>query len=129
MFFFSFLFPLISMLLFDAWICLACFTMGLFGYSWKLKMKTEKYCSKIIFKCVNNIVGPIFNEKVDKKWYLWVREQCTNALFTVEKVSLYGWKQKKKKKKFETRCAPRRGRKTRKPNIAYVSFLIYNCHA
>ena len=41
---------------------------------------------------------PIFNEKVDKKWYLWVREQCTNALFTVEKVSLYGWKQKKKKK-------------------------------
>ena len=33
----------------------------------KLKLKTEKYCSKIIFKCVNSIVRPIFNEKVDKK--------------------------------------------------------------
>ena len=63
-------------------------------------------------------MGPIFNEKIDKKWYLWVREQCTNALFTVEKVSLYGWKQKKKK--VETRFAPRRGRKMRKPNIAVV---------
>ena len=36
-----------------------------FGYSWKLK--TEKYCSKIIFKCVNSTVGPIFNEKVVEK--------------------------------------------------------------
>ena len=44
-----------------------------------------KYCSKIIFKCVNSIVGPIFNEKVAEKWNLWVREQCTNALFIVEK--------------------------------------------
>ena len=34
-----------------------------------LKLKTEnwKHCSKIIFKCVNSIVGPIFNEKIDKK--------------------------------------------------------------
>ena len=48
------------------------FTTGPFGYSWKLK--TEKRCNKIIFKYVNNTVGPIFNEKVDKKWYLWVRE-------------------------------------------------------
>ena len=79
---------------------------GLFGYSWKLK--TEKHCNKIIFKYVNSTVEPIFNEKVDKKWYLWVREQCTNALFTVEKVSLYGWKQKKekrKKKDWNTFCA------------------------
>ena len=42
-------------------------TKGPFGYSWKLKLKTEKYCSKIIFKCVNSIVGPIFNKKVVKK--------------------------------------------------------------
>ena len=68
-----------------------------FEYNWKLK--TEKYCNKIIFKCVNSIVRPIFNEKVDKKWYLWVHKQCTNALFMVEKVSLYSWKKKKKKKK------------------------------
>ena len=26
----------------------------------------------------------IFNEKIVKKWYLWVRKQCTNILFTVE---------------------------------------------
>ena len=49
-----------------------------------LKLKT--YCwnhySKIIFKCVNSAIGPIFNEKIDKKWNLWVREQYTDALFT-----------------------------------------------
>ena len=27
----------------------------------KLKTENEKHCSKIIFKCVNSIVGPIFN--------------------------------------------------------------------
>ena len=44
-------------------------------------------------------MGLIFNEKIDKKWYLSVREQYTNALFTVEKISLYGWKPKKKRLK------------------------------
>ena len=43
-----------------------------------------KYCSKIIFKCVNSAMGPIFNEKIDKKWNLWVCEQCIYALFTAE---------------------------------------------
>ena len=45
-----------------------------------------KHCSKIIFKCVNSIMGPIFNEKVVEKWNLWVHKQCTNALFTVDLV-------------------------------------------
>ena len=44
-----------------------------------------KHCSKIIFKCVNSTVGPIFNEKIVKKWYLWIRKQCTDTLFTIEK--------------------------------------------
>ena len=44
---------------------------------WKLKLKTEKHCSKIIFKHVNSTVGPIFNEKVAEKRNLWIREQCT----------------------------------------------------
>ena len=39
--------------------------------NWKLKLKTEKHCSKIIFKCVNSIVGSIFNEKVAEKCILW----------------------------------------------------------
>ena len=44
-------------------------------------------------------MGPIFNEKVVEKWNLWVREQCTNALFTVEKLTSVGWTKKKKKKR------------------------------
>ena len=27
-----------------------------------------KHCSKIILKCVNSAMRPIFNEKVDEKW-------------------------------------------------------------
>ena len=34
---------------------------------------------------MNSAVGPIFNEKVTEKWNLWVYEQYTDALFTVEK--------------------------------------------
>ena len=47
--------------------------------------ENRKYYSKIIFKCVNSVVEPIFNEKVPETWNLWVYEQCMNALFTVEK--------------------------------------------
>ena len=36
----------------------------------KLKLKTEKYYSKIIFKCVNSTMRPIFNEKVTEMWNL-----------------------------------------------------------
>ena len=62
--------------------------------NWKLKLKTEKYCSKIIFKCVNSTVGLIFNEKVTEKWNLWVREQytmCTDWLEKVWKVKICGY--------------------------------------
>ena len=58
-----------------------------------------KYYSKIIFKCVNSIVGPIFNEKVAEKWNLWVHEQCTDALFMEDLVKCCGWIKKKKKEK------------------------------
>ena len=58
----------------------------LFGYSWKLKIKTEKYYNKIIFKYMNSIVGPIFNEKVVKKWNLRVRKQW-NLCWKCEKKS------------------------------------------
>ena len=46
------------------------------------EIENLKHCSKIIFKCVNSAVRLIFNEKVVEKWSLWVREQCTGALFT-----------------------------------------------
>ena len=55
----------------------------------KLKTKNWKYCSKIIFKCVNNTVRHIFNEKIAEKWSLWVHEQCTDALFTEDLVNNY----------------------------------------
>ena len=63
------------------------------------KIENWKHCSKIIFKCVNSIVRLIFNEKVTEKWCLWVREQCTNALFTIEKSTKLALERKKKKKK------------------------------
>ena len=60
--------------------------------NWKLK--TEKYYSKIIFKCVNSIVRPIFNEKITEKWNLWVHKQCTvytDELKKIRKVKLYDY--------------------------------------
>ena len=59
---------------------------------------------------MNSTVGPIFNEKVAEKCNLWVREQCTNALFTVEK-SISAASKKKKKKKSLKRVGGKRGRK------------------
>ena len=53
----------------------------------KLKTKNWKHCSKIIFKCVNSTVRPIFNEKVVEKWNLWVRKQCTDHCLD-EKVNI-----------------------------------------
>ena len=48
---------------------------------------------------MNNIVGPIFNEKVAEKWSLW-------NLWTGEKSKVPAWK---KKKKDETCFASRHG--------------------
>ena len=65
----------------------------LYGFVWielillKLKIENWKHYSKIIFKCVNSAVGPIFNEKVAEKWNLWVHEQYTDALFTAKKLT------------------------------------------
>ena len=45
-----------------------------------MKIKSWKYCSKIIFKYVNSVVGLIFNEKVDKKMKFvgpWTVHGCT----------------------------------------------------
>ena len=56
------------------------------GFVWielillKLKTYCWNHCSKIIFKYVNSTVGPIFNEKVDKKMKfvsLWTVHGCT----------------------------------------------------
>ena len=54
-----------------------------------LKIENWKHYSKIICKCVNNVVEPIFNESFVEKRGLWV-------LWTVHETH---WKAKKKKKK------------------------------
>ena len=57
------------------WILRICCTLSVLldtAKNWKLK--TEKYCSKMIFKCVNSTMRLIFNEKVVEKWNLWIRK-------------------------------------------------------
>ena len=49
---------------------------GLFGYRLLLKTENRKYYSKIIFKCVNNAVGPSFNENFAKFRTCESRKQC-----------------------------------------------------
>ena len=81
--------------------------LGLCIVKWKLILnrtyftETEnwKYYSKIIFKCVNNIVGPILIKKWLKFDVCGIREQCTDALFTADLVNNYSWKRKKKKRR------------------------------
>ena len=36
-----------------------------------VETENRKHCNKIIFKCVNSAVGPIFNEKLAENWSLW----------------------------------------------------------
>ena len=54
---------------------------SLLGFVWiglillRLKIYCWNHCSKIIFKCINSTVRPIFNEKIAKKWNLWIYEQ------------------------------------------------------
>ena len=92
-----------------------CLDWVYFHWNWK-------YCSEIIFKCVNSVVEPIFNEKVAEKWSLWV--PCIDVLKMVEKQNFrllfmhYTWtvafvsnyackKKKKKKKEKEEKCNAR----------------------
>ena len=50
--------------------------LGLFGYRLLLKTENWKYYSKIIFNCVNSVVGHIFNESFSRKEVCGSREQC-----------------------------------------------------
>ena len=57
-----------------------------------------KHCSKINFKCINNVMGPIFNKKVIENCNLW--DPWTVHGYTVHswQVNYYGLKKKKKKR-------------------------------
>ena len=78
------------------WSHYVCLDWTYFCWNWK-------HCSEIIFKCVNSTVGPISNKKVTEKYNLWDCKQCTNVLFTVDKVKRA--EQKKKEKKREKRSS------------------------
>ena len=49
-----------------------------------IQLKTEKYCSKIILKYVNNTVKPIFNEKIAKNVICGFMNSARCALFTAK---------------------------------------------
>ena len=50
--------------------------VNLFGYRLLLKTENWKHCSKIIFKCVNSVVGPSFNLTFIEIRTCKSREQC-----------------------------------------------------
>ena len=54
------------------------------------KTENGKHCSKIIFKYVNSIVEPIFNEKMIESVIYETRKQYTDILFTVDLVKKCG---------------------------------------
>ena len=78
-----------------------------------LKLKTEnwKHCNKIIFKCVNSAVGPIFNIfnvwTVLLQWWTMHKQWQNNAWivkfvsWTVNFAPLNAWKLKKRTKEKE----------------------------
>ena len=61
---------------------------------------------------------PIFNEKVTEKYNLWVRKQCTEALFTEDLVNNCGLEKKEKKENVERKNMDVQ---TRNPNTYFVS--------
>ena len=73
-----------------------CLDWTYFCWNWK-------HCSEIIFKCVNSVVGPIFNKKVIESVICRTREQCMYALFTVDKVNYCGLNKKKENKREKRR--------------------------
>ena len=82
---------------------------------------------------------PIFNEKIDKKWNLWVREQCTDALFTEDQskvaaivhvpymnnTACWGGKGVKKKKKRGKRRNLKRSKRESKLCLSVTNLVIF----
>ena len=75
---------------------------GMLDRTYFAKIKNWKYCSKIIFKNMNSIMRPIFNEKFDEKcnlWDPWTVHEYTIHYWLSQKVQLKPKKIKKKKGK------------------------------
>ena len=103
-----------------------------------LKLETEnwKHCNKIIFKCINSAVEPIFNIFKCMNNTATVCEQCCYSTWTVISVSctvnscdftvhaLKKKKKKRKKKKKKPQNAETETRKTHNPNRYIVPVWI-----
>ena len=74
-----------------------------------LKTETRKHCSKIIFKCVNSAMGPIFNISLNKVvvgtvnsalCLLYSESMCMNSAVTVH----YAFKKKMETQNSKRKC-------------------------
>ena len=79
-----------------------------------------KHCSEIIFKCVNSVVGPIFNKKVVKNVICGTVNSTYMHCSQLTKSTIAGWKKKKKEENVEKKR--RRGFHC-KPN-GHLIFLV-----
>ena len=94
---------------------LLCWLRVCLNRTYFVETENWKYCSKIIFKCVNSTVRPIFNEKIDKKMKFmgpWAVHKCTVhgrlvkscgycSCTVYKQYHLLGKRREKKKKKKE----------------------------
>ena len=103
--------------------------------NWTLKIENWKHYSKIIFKCVNSVVGSIFNiyfflnkVLVGPINSVWIMHYVGKFL---KRVNSAGWKsrtlrlkkkRKKKKEKSWKRKRSRRGRANADPNAQFMFF-------
>ena len=99
------------------YICL----FGLYLLLLKLKTKNWKYCNKIIFKCVNSIVEPIFNIFKCVK-----HTQYMNSAYTVHKqwILSHSLKKKEKERERERTCFENADAKS-KPAHDNLKIFIY----
>ena len=79
-----------------------------------------KYYSKIIFKCMNNAVGLIFNESFVKKKVCDSQEQCMESLESTKRASQ--WRKKKKKKRWNADALCFNCTQTNTENPVFMSY-------
>ena len=94
----------------------------------KLKTKNWKHCSKIIFKCVNSAVAPIFNIfKFVNSALQYVNSACTvhKQWILSLKVNNHGLNKKKKKKEKTCVCKCRRPIQTAPMFVFHYSLSLF----
>ena len=93
-----------------------------------VEIENWKYYNKIIFKCVNSTVGPIFNIFKYVKSTCTVCKQCMHCSWTVNFVSESQYKrlEEKKKKKKKQNARRRRAIQTAPKPHATLNLNVYS---